>query len=171
MNFLKNLAVKLGITRAEMTAVTLLILFLILGGVIRYSGTVQEADKLIRKAESTRYSEAEVDSLLRLAPGVDYASGDQTGQSSGEDSDDGQGKTAAHTARAQKKTFNGTLAFNTASASQLQQISGVGPVMAKKLIAFRTEKGGKVKQFDDFLEVKGIGKKKLELLKKHLTLE
>ena len=43
--------------------------------------------------------------------------------------------------------------------------------MAGRLITFRTEKGGKVTQFEDFLEVKGISSKKLELLKQHFTLE
>jgi competence protein ComEA len=171
MNFLQNLAVKLGITRAEMTAVTLLIFFLVLGGAVRYSGSVQEADRLIKKAELSRYSEAEVDSLLRLAQNVDYAAGDEAVERSGDEADDEKGKSAGQTARASKKTFTGTLTFNSASASQLQKIPGVGPVMAKRLVAFRAEKGGKVKQFDDFLEVTGIGKKKLEVLKKHLTLE
>jgi competence protein ComEA len=50
-------------------------------------------------------------------------------------------------------------------------IPGVGPVMAKRLIEFRKQKGGKVSRFNDFLEVKGIGKKKLEILEKHLTLD
>ena len=171
MNLLQNLAVKLGITRAEMTAVTILIFFLVLGGAVRYSGSVQEADRLIKKAEASHYSEAEVDSLLRLAPSVDYAAGDDAAQGSGDESGDKQEHVAGRSARTQKKEFTGTVAFNSASASQLQKIPGVGPVMAKRLVMFRTEKGGKVKQFDDFLEVKGVGNKKLELLKKHLTLE
>ncbi|NTW51334.1 MAG: helix-hairpin-helix domain-containing protein [Chlorobiaceae bacterium] len=171
MNILQNLAVKLGITRAEMTAVSLLILFLILGGAVRYSGSVQEADKLIKKAEASRYSEAEVDSLLRLASKVDYGAEEETSRSSGEETGNEQAGRAGQAARAGKKTFTGTIPFNTASASRLQNIPGVGPVMAKKLVTFRAEKGGKVKQFDDFLEVTGIGKKKLEVLKKHLTLE
>ncbi|HWR01780.1 MAG TPA: helix-hairpin-helix domain-containing protein [Chlorobaculum sp.] len=171
MNLLQNLSVKLGITRAEMTAVTTLIFFLVLGGAIRYSGSVQEADKLIKKAEATQYSEAEVDSLLRIASNVDHSAMDDAERSSGDESGEKQGDKTGHPARAAKKTFTGTIAFNTASASQLQKISGVGPVMAKRLIRFREEKGGKVKQFDDFLEVTGIGQNKLEVLKKHLTLE
>ncbi|NTU57359.1 MAG: helix-hairpin-helix domain-containing protein [Chlorobiaceae bacterium] len=171
MNILKDLSVKLGITRAEMTAVTLLILFLILGGVVKYGRSVQEADQLIRKAEVARYSEAEVDSLLRLASIVDYAAEENGSPEASDEADEKQGERHGKPSRTAKKMFTGTVRFNTASASQLQQISGVGPVMAKKLITFRAEKGGKVKQFDDFLEVKGIGKKKLEVLKQHLTLE
>jgi DNA uptake protein ComE-like DNA-binding protein len=53
----------------------------------------------------------------------------------------------------------------------LQKIPGVGPVMAERLITFRTAKGGKVHAFQEFLEVKGVGEKKLEFLKKYFTLE
>ncbi len=171
MNLLQNLSVKLGITRAEMTAVTILIFFLVLGGAIRYSGSVQEADKLIKKAEASRYSEAEVDSLLSIASNVDHAAMDEADRSAGDESGEDRGDKKEQTARAAKKTFTGTVAFNIASTSQLQKIPGVGPVMAKRLVRFREEKGGKVKQFDDFLEVTGIGQNKLEVLKKHLTLE
>ena len=171
--FLQNLSVRLGITRAEMTAVTALLFFLVLGGVIRYGTSVQEADRLIREAERAKFSEAEVDSLLRLAPGVDLTAVADESDAPGATASDGsgEGNRPAHAARTPKSQFTGTVAFNGASAEQLQQIPGIGPAIAKQLIAFRAEKGGKVRQFDDFLEVKGIGKKKLEVLKKHLTLE
>ncbi len=173
MKALHNLAVRLGITRAEMTAVTALTLFLVIGGAIRYSGSVRQADDLIRKAGKDRFSEREVDSLLRLAPTVDLAAADEAPADSGNSggTEKSAERTARHDSRAPKKLFTGVIAFNRASAAQLQQIAGIGPAIAARLIAFRAEKGGKVHQFDDFLEVKGIGSKKLEVLKKHLTLE
>jgi competence protein ComEA len=173
MNILKNLAVRLGITRAEMTSVTILLLFLVIGGAIRYSGSVRDADSLLREAGRARYSEAEVDSLLRLAPGVDIQSAADASESmaAGTDAGEEHSVSSGHPARASKKLFTGVIAFNRASEAQLQQIPGIGPAIAKRLVAFRAERGGNVRQFDDFLDVKGIGKKKLELLKKHLTLE
>jgi len=170
MKFLDNVAVKLGITKAEMTAVTLLTFFLLLGGALKYSGSVQEADKAIAQAEVARYSEAEVDSLLSLAmkPG-DAVAAEPPGVVA---SDEEQEKPARKSSGRQpsKKKFTGTMAFRTASAAQLQRIPGVGPVMARRLIEFRKQKGGKVEHFNDFLKVKGVGKKKLELLQQHLTL-
>ena len=71
----------------------------------------------------------------------------------------------------EKKVFKGTISFNKASSQQLQKIPGIGPVMAERLVTFRKAKGGKVQQYQDFLEVKGIGKKKLESFKKYFTLE
>jgi len=171
MKFLDNVAVKLGITKAEMTAVTLLTFFLLLGGALKYSGSVQEADKAIAQAEVARYSEAEVDSLLSLAmkPG-DAVAAETRGIVAGnaEQEEPARKSSGRHPS---KKKFTGTMAFRTASAAQLQRIPGVGPVMARRLIEFRKQKGGKVEHFNDFLKVKGIGKKKLELLQQHLTLD
>jgi competence protein ComEA len=171
MKFLDNIAVKLGVTKAEMTAVTVLTFFLLLGGALKYSGSVQDADKAIAKAEAARYSEAEVDSLLSLAMKPEEpTAADSSGVVAGNEAQE-ESATKSPGRHPSKKNFSGTIAFRTASASQLQMISGVGPVMAKRLIELRKQKGGKVSQFKDFLEVKGIGKKKLELLEKHLTLE
>ncbi|RXK89455.1 helix-hairpin-helix domain-containing protein [Chlorobaculum sp. 24CR] len=171
MKFLDNVAVKLGITRAEMTAVTLLTFFLLLGGALKYSGSVQEADKAIAQAEVARYSEDDVDSLLTLAmkPG-DAVAAEPPGVVAS-DAEPEEPATRSTARRSSKKRFTGTMAFSKASASQLQRIPGVGPVMARRLIEFRKQKGGKVDHFNDFLKVKGIGKKKLELLQKHLTLD
>lgn len=173
MKHLQNLAVRLGITRAEMTAVSVLLLFLVIGGAIRYGTSVQRADDLIRQAERARFSEAEVDSLLRLVPTVDYTAAGEAGELLAADmtSGDTEETHRGRRARPSKKFFTGVIAFNRASAAELQQIPGIGPAIARNLIAFRTERGGKVRQFDDFLDVKGIGRKKLEVLKKHLTLE
>jgi competence protein ComEA len=172
MKFLDNVAVKLGVTKAEMTAVTLLTFFLLLGGALKYSGSVQDTDKAIKKAEAARYSEAEVDSLLSLAMKADGSeTADSTSILAGNEGQEESAPKSPGRHPSSKKNFSGTIAFRTASASQLQMISGVGPVMAKRLIEFRKERGGKVEHFDDFLKVKGIGKKKLELLQKHLTLD
>lgn len=172
MKFLQNLSVRLGITRAEMTAVSTLLLFLVIGTAIRYGTSSQRTDELIRQAELAKFSEAEVDSLLRLVPTVDYTAIADAGEP-GAAAQEGEDKPASpgRSGRKPKKNFTGVIAFNRASSSELQQIPGIGPAIAKRLIGFRTEKGGKVRQFDDFLDVKGIGRKKLEVLKKHLTLE
>lgn len=172
MKILQNLSVRLGITRAEIAAVSTLLLFLVTGLGVRYGTSSQRADELIRQAERAKFSEAEVDSLLRLVPTVDYSAVADAGELAAS-APEGEEKpvTRNRSGRKPKKSFTGVIAFNRASPGELQQIPGIGPAIAKRLIAFRTEKGGKVRQFDDFLDVKGIGRKKLEVLKKHLTLE
>lgn len=58
--------------------------------------------------------------------------------------------------------------LNEASPSQLDELPGVGPSMAKRIVAYRTAHGG-FKSLDELRQVKGIGAKKLEVLKRYLT--
>jgi len=171
MTFFEKMAVKLSFTKAEITLVSVLLGFLVLGGILKNIRSVEKSDTLIKKAEAARYHDEEVDSLITLASKAQAA----VKQDVMQEVETTKGAHATHKRAAhplsEKKVFNGTISFNTATIQQLQKIPGVGPVMAERLIRFRTEKGGKVLQFQDFLEVKGIGKKKLEFLKKHFTLE
>ncbi|MEI8031873.1 MAG: helix-hairpin-helix domain-containing protein [Chlorobiaceae bacterium] len=161
-----NLSRKLGITRAEITLVSALLGFLVLGGILKSFRSSEEASLLLKKAESARYREAEVDSLIKLAA-ADQAT---VKEEMAEEQSGGAGvRRGPHIA--EKKQFNGTLAFNRATTAELQKIPGIGPVMAAKLVGFRTSKGGRIRDFEEFLEIPGVGRKKLELLKKHFTLE
>jgi competence protein ComEA len=171
MKLFEKLAVKLSLTKAEITLISALLGFLVLGGVLKNVRSVEKAETLVKKVETARYREAEVDSLISLAT---------AGQASvREDVMEGvasENKRAGTQKRASqhspdKKLFNGTISFNKASIGQLQRVPGVGPVMAERLITFRTAKGGNVHEFQEFLEVKGVGEKKLEFLKKYFTLE
>ena len=171
MNSLEKMAIRLSLTKAEISMVSILLGFLMLGVIMKNINSVENADLLIKKAETARYSDAEADSLIRLANLEQETVKDDVQQEvAAKKKDDVIEKKQTHRSLG-KKTFTGTLSFNTASNLQLQKIPGIGPVMAGRLISFRTEKGGKVKQFEDFLEVKGISNKKLEVLKQHFTLE
>lgn len=54
--------------------------------------------------------------------------------------------------------------LNTATQEQLQTLPGVGPVLAERIIAFRTEHGG-FKSVEQLQEVSGIGEKRYAELK------
>ena len=54
--------------------------------------------------------------------------------------------------------------INTADASALTSLKGVGPATAKKIIEYRTA-NGPFASCDDLTKVKGIGKKTLEKIK------
>ncbi len=59
--------------------------------------------------------------------------------------------------------------LNTATEEQLESLSGVGPVTAQKILAWRTAHGS-FSSLDELLEVDGIGPKTLAELAPHLTL-
>ena len=55
---------------------------------------------------------------------------------------------------------NFMLDINTATADQLQEVPGIGPVLAKSIVDYR-EENGPFKEYSDLLNVKGIGQSKL----------
>ena len=56
---------------------------------------------------------------------------------------------------------------NAASAAQLQELDGVGPTTAEKILRLREERGG-IGSVDDLDAIPGIGPKKLEALRQQL---
>lgn len=61
----------------------------------------------------------------------------------------------------------GPIDLNAASAAQLQELDGVGPTTAEKILRLREERGG-IGSVDDLDAIPGIGPKKLEALRQQL---
>lgn len=61
------------------------------------------------------------------------------------------------------------ISLNTASVTELQQLSGVGEKKAQAILQYR-QQNGKFKSIDELQNVKGIGPKLLEKNKVRLTL-
>lgn len=59
--------------------------------------------------------------------------------------------------------FNGKLDLNTADADSLARIRGIGPALAKRIVAAREARGG-FRSVNDLDDVDGIGPKLLERL-------
>ena len=59
--------------------------------------------------------------------------------------------------------------INTANSEELQQVPGIGPVTAEKILQMRKSYGA-FKSVDDLLSIKGLGKKRLEKMRKYLTV-
>jgi competence protein ComEA len=62
----------------------------------------------------------------------------------------------------------GPINLNTASAEQLDELDGVGPATARKILAWRQAHGG-FRTVDDLAQVPGIGPKRLAALRPHVT--
>jgi len=64
---------------------------------------------------------------------------------------------------------DGRVRLNTADAAELEQIPGVGPVLAGRIIAARDSAGG-FATVEDLLDVAGIGEAKLAALRDHVVV-
>lgn len=59
---------------------------------------------------------------------------------------------------------DGLISLNRSGAGDLQELPGVGPVLAERIVAFREESGG-FETVEDLLQVPGIGEAKLATLR------
>ena len=59
--------------------------------------------------------------------------------------------------------------INTATSEELQQVPGIGPATAEKILQMRKSYGA-FKSVDDLLAIRGIGKKRLDKMRKYLTV-
>lgn len=63
----------------------------------------------------------------------------------------------------------GPININTASAEQLQELPGIGPALAARIIAFR-EEHGPFATIEDLTHVSGIGPRTLDALRDLITV-
>lgn len=74
---------------------------------------------------------------------------------------------AAHAVK--KKPPLHPINLNAATAAELQQVPGIGPSTADKILKMR-KAYGPFKSVDDLRAIKGIGPKRLEKMRKYLTV-
>lgn len=72
-------------------------------------------------------------------------------------------RTAHHASHPTKAAFKGVLNINTAGLGELQKLPGIGPAMAKRIVAYRNAHGP-FASLSDLGGVSGIGPKKLAKL-------
>jgi comEA protein len=68
-----------------------------------------------------------------------------------------------------KKPPDRPVNLNTATSEQLQQVPGIGPATAGKILQMR-KTYGPFKSVDDLLAIRGLGAKRLEKMRKYLTV-
>jgi len=72
-------------------------------------------------------------------------------------------------ALAKKKPPARPVNLNTATSEELQQVPGIGPATAEKILQMRKSYGA-FKSVDDLLAIRGLGPKRLEKMRKYLTV-
>jgi competence protein ComEA len=68
-----------------------------------------------------------------------------------------------------QQTQKGKININTASQSELENLPGIGPSTASKIIEYRKE-NGKFKSIENIKDVKGIGDSKYNKIKDYITV-
>lgn len=63
-----------------------------------------------------------------------------------------------------------SIVLNHASSVELKKLPGIGEVMSKRIIAYRTSRG-RFQALEELMNVNGIGPKKFERMKPYLRLE
>jgi competence ComEA-like helix-hairpin-helix protein len=71
--------------------------------------------------------------------------------------------------RAEKHPPSKPIDLNLANVKELQELPGVGPVTAQRIIDLR-EKSGRFHRVEDLLAVRGISQKKLDALRPYVTV-
>lgn len=68
-----------------------------------------------------------------------------------------------------KSSFSGVVNINTATSEDLQQLKGIGPVIAGSIIDYRETHGG-FSSIEEILQVKGIGEKRFADIRDFITV-
>jgi competence ComEA-like helix-hairpin-helix protein len=72
-------------------------------------------------------------------------------------------------AQAEKHPPAKPIDLNVANVKELQELPGVGPVTAQRIIDLR-EKSGRFHRVEDLLAVRGISQKKLDAMRPYVTV-
>ncbi len=116
-------------------------------GLVELDASARVADAVAAAGGTTRHADL---SRVNLAAPVD----------------DGQQIVIPHLAEQATNggMVDGRIRINTATVGELEQLPGVGPVLAARIAAYRDE-SGQFAVVEDLLDVPGIGERKLEALR------
>ena len=149
----------LGFTRNEVKVILVLIATLLCGLALR-SYTSRMPSEMDAEA---RFDYSAADSIFRQR-----SASVPSAPASGEPAD----STRPRTAFASKPPLpaGSHINLNTATADELTSLPGIGPAYARRIVAYR-EENGPFSSVDDLERVKGIGPKKMERLRPHVSIK
>lgn len=136
----------------------------------RVEDAIKAAGGLTKKADMTGVNRAQIltDGEKIYIPEEGEDVGAASGGSSGSASSSSAGSGAGGSTEL-AGISGGRININTADVTLLQQLTGVGPVTAQKIVDYR-EQNGKFTSVDDLKNVSGIGEKTFEKMKDDVTI-
>lgn len=148
-------------------------------GVVRLANPSRVADALEAAGGAKPGADLRVLNLARLVadgeqinvplpgevppPGASGGSGDNSGTSGAANGASDSGSSG------NSGSSNGKVNLNTADATDLQTLSGIGPALAERILEYR-KKNGKFHSVEQLDEVSGIGPALMERLREHVTV-
>ena len=107
--------------------------------------------------------------LLICALGISMAIGIFIGRTNREEYHPIPHKTSIESQQLQDPSEDFLVDINTAEASLLMDLPGIGQELADRIIAYRTE-NGPFESTDELLQIEGIGEKKLQQLEIYIKV-
>lgn len=160
---------KLGFTKQDLLIIGFLILTLLFGLVLKYSGwnnkkrfDYTESDNRFEQQLSSSFTDLANTSLTREQENKLNSLKTYSDSLIAEKE---KSSVSSKTSKIEKK-----ININLAYASELQLLPGIGEVMAERIIEYREQNNG-FKKISDITKVKGIGQKKFEKIKDYITVD
>ena len=111
----------------------------------------------------TEFPQSTTAALPASSESADAAPSEQTSESSAEEP-------TADSTEEEPEAAAFPLELNRATAEELQQLPGIGPALAERIITFRSENGG-FQTTEDLMLISGIGEKRYDAIKDMVIVE
>ncbi len=147
----------------------LLLAILVGGGAMLWRENTEKPDSELKIADNTSSIENIENKLVGIEEKISQLAGGQVSSQPVESGSDA-GEVAGATTQAPAPSYStGKININSASATQLDSLPGIGPAYAGRIIDYR-EVNGSFKTIGEIENIKGIGPKTFEKLKDLITV-